>query len=295
MKKIISALLLAIIIFAAAIGLIHSTGRMIVNRIRPCSMPCRWAPEKGYSACTPITANLEIKTTPEPNGQGQAVWYKATATNNSCEAIKLNSDFFASNQKYAAAIALGINSHILVLDAAGRPLPPDTNAAVTEQEIRPYVPDLSAVRPLITTEHLKSDPRISFDYLVLEPGKSASSSPSILKPYRLAYRTVETETYVGTMRGPESVDIKNPEKKYAAPPPGFRRLTEYKLARAGIYSAQLIINESAEVQHAKTSGPFFLQKLIRGLLYLSGPPGPDDYWGAQVNAKSEKIKFKVAG
>src|SRR5258708_7334515 len=106
-------------------------------------------------------------------------------------------------------------------------------------------------------------------------------------------RTVDAGKYIGTMLGPESVDMKDADKQYALPPPGFRRLKEYALSPRGTYTAQFVINELASVRYARTAGPLYLQKLVWGLHYLVGPPGPDDTWGVRVNVKSEKIKFEL--
>jgi hypothetical protein len=188
----------------------------------------------------------------------------------------------------------------VVTDASGTPLLADRDTPKGfgiddgEKEIHPYRLDTSAVHPFTLTEHLKSDPSLFLEYVTMEPGQSLIASPSVLEPYRMVMRTVDAGKYIGTMRGPESVDMKDADKRYATPPPGFRRLKEYAFPEKGTYTAQFVINELASVQYAKAGGPTYRQKLAWVLYYLAGPPGPDDSWGVPVHVKSEKIKFKAS-
>jgi hypothetical protein len=275
---------------------IHLSARYLVSRVLTCPAPCHWDPRGGYSKCSPLTAHLEIKTTPEPRG-GSAIWYRAVVKNDTCELIELDSDFFLDNKGYAESIRTGSFVRVLVVDAAGKQPPPARDsrgfkdAKSIDGEVHPYTFDPSALKPFI--EDI-ADRRFPVELIAFPPRTEIAASPSVLAPFREVLRDVRLPGMDGTAIGTEPVHMKDPAKQFAAPPPGFRRLSEYSISKAGVYTAQLAINEKATVSRYEVAGSPFFRGLKRWLYFLSAPRSHGRIGGrTQIEVRSEKVSFVI--
>lgn len=264
-------------------------------------MPCRWDEGKGYGECSPLETTLAIKTTPGPAGRGVAVWYRAEMKNRTCQVIRLGSDFFLNNDDAAAAIRTGIGPRLIITDSDGHALPPTSaldsrplGVSSVEAEIHPYHNDLSALLPIAGTTFSKNNPTLFSEEITLSPGSSAATSPSVLEPYRLEFRSVQTQKFVGTRQVPVPAENGAVKMRYAVPPPGFRRLTEYDLARPGKYLAHLQIDENLTVSYDEDdSGPAggATRKILNRIAH---PFAHDAVWGTNVHLKSDSVEISIS-
>ena len=242
-RKIVYGSLAGLLALCAAPWWVPVSARFLIDRILTCPGPCRWDSQKGCEDGSPLEVHLEIKTTPDPHGHGEAVWYRVTVKNNSCEVFELYPRFFIAGDSFIPDSDGGEGIFILVTDAEGRPLPAASHESNSpgifdwEKDIHPYALDTTALKPL-----LKKFDKRSFENIVLPPGASITASPSVLAPFRKVMRDGHDKEMDYTYIVPEPVGMKDPEKHYAIPPPGFRRLTEYAITRSGTYTAQFIFN-----------------------------------------------------
>jgi hypothetical protein len=294
-RKIVYGFLACLLALCTAPWWVPVSARFIVDRILTCPAPCRWDSQKGCEDGSPLEAHLEIKTTPDPQGHGEAVWYRATVKNDSCEVFELipTSYFIAEN----ALIPYSDRDEgifILVTDAEGKRLPAASHESNLpgifdwEKVIHPYALDTIALKPLIKRFGERG---LDYEAIVLPPGTSIAASPSVLAPFRIVMRDGHNKEMDYTYDVHEPVGMKDPEKHYAVPPPGFRRLTEYTITRSGTYTAQFIFN--MEVGHDFDGSTFW--RGLRRQLYSLASPSPRDHTGLlKIDTASEKIKFEVS-
>ena len=288
----------AVFALIGAVWIVHLTALRMMKYVDRVDMPCQWIYNKGFDSCDPLRAELEIKTTPEPLGHGIAVWYRATVTNQSNRIIDLDHHFYVWNDW------LGISSvtAIAVLGPDGltapRPKPryeemdirnPD---ATFERLIDPYHYDPTDVMPLIITE--KGGDGHSLHYLRLRPGQSITASFSVLDPTRPQIRDVSGAGYVGTAMSHVPVPMDHPEKKYAVPPLGFRRLTEFDLRRPGRFTVQFVVRDHLFTdRYEDPKRPYWNR--LRPWIYLfsTGGPGGDYQKPVDVEIKSAGSEFVI--
>jgi hypothetical protein len=284
-------ILFVISALAGARWLAHYCAMRMMPYVDRCDMPCQWEHDKGFVSCQPLSAMLEIKTTSEPKGRGQAVWFRATTTNRSCRTILLNTGFYAPSHEY------GLADDLIITDEKGRrvsPLYDDRGVGVPdmEREIHPYTEDNPGVGPLIRfTTDLHGGGTESQIYL--DPGKTVTTGSTVLAPYRVKYVDVETKDYTGTAAVPEPVLLKNPEKLYAAPPPGFRRLVGFDLRRPGRYLAKFIIKEELPVERFDDPRVPFRNKLRRIVYDFATGWNGDRGAEVKIDVESAPVEFEI--
>jgi hypothetical protein len=279
---------------AALLGVgkvIHLFALRMMPYVDRCEMPCQWNRDAGFVSCQPLRATLEIKTTPEPSGRGEAVWFRATTTNQSCRTIHLDDGFYAPNrEKY------GQMDDLILTDERDQRVPTSYRGGSpgvlnTEKEIHPYAENNKNVMPLIRTKKTYQGEELTFVYL--DPGQTVATGSSELAPYRMKYVDVETKNYLGTAAIPEPVLVKNPEKIYAVPPPGFRRLNGYDLRQPGRYKARFVIQEETLVDRFEDPRAPFENRLRRIVYQLATGWAGDRGTSVKINVTSAPVEFEI--
>jgi hypothetical protein len=284
-------ILFAILALIGARWTAHLCALRMMPYVDRCNMPCQWDHDKGFLHCQPLTATLEIQITPEPKGHGQAVWFRATTTNQSCRTILLQTGFYAPNNE-----SYGQMDDLILTDEMGRRVPTDYSGGSAgvlgaEKEIHPYVNNNRNVSPLIRST---MDSRRGFSFVYLDPGQTVATGYSELAPYRVKFVDVDTKDYIGTAAIPEPVPMKNPEQFYAAPPAGFRRLTGYDLRRPGRYKARFIINEKRPVERFDDPHTPFQNKLRRIVYQFATGWEGDRGTSAKIDIASAPVEFEIS-
>ena len=294
---------------------IRAGARFFLDRVDACAQPCRWlGSREGYASCPPLEVRLEIRTTSQPQGGIEAVWYRASVANRSCETIQVPAEFFMYNRNPISRDRLSrlsalrpeweppLGSSLVIRDARGRELPEnrDANALGVRgagSDIKPYGRDVSSLEPML---HVVDRPaarpgdKRSDSVLEIPPGGGIAASPTILWPHRMVVRESESPDYVGASFVPQAVDMPDAAERFASPPPGFRRMEEYELNHPGIYTAEFVFDDNTGIQIRRrvASHPGWAKKALRFLAGVDGKPRLyDDF--LKVRASSGKVSFEV--
>jgi hypothetical protein len=209
----------------------------------------------------------------------------------------IDADFYLGDADYIGHPLNGRGSFISVSDETGHLAPkkePKPGASIFDwlKEINPYQYVERDVLPAI---HAVNDEGFrKFYVLDLAPGQSVSTSFSRLAPYHKKMIDVRSKNLIGTATVSDEVRMEHPERIFAVPPPGFRRLSEYVLEKPGRYDAQLKIVEpvfASRYDQKETA----LQRELGRLIYFLGTgerpnPGAKE---TRIDAASAPIEFKV--
>lgn len=289
---------------------LHSGAKFFLYRVEQCDQPCRWqGSERGYGSCAPLDARLEMRTTPNPQGGLEAVWYRVTVTNKSCETLQLPTEFMMYSQHgiwrtnvVIRGERLPTGVRVVIRDATGRELPEKRDNSARgigedEKDIHPYGRDYAALDVFvqqIDKPRTQFSNRSVYAVLAVPPRKTVTTSPTILWPHRMVHKEVSTPDYVGSTNAPEVVNMPDAAKRFAVPPEGFRRMDEYELTKPGVYSAEFIFDYyvGLKLHHRRSSYPKWA---LAGLWFLAGgEPEPRPYNGhVSVKVSSGKVPFKV--
>lgn len=265
---------------AAIIGFARLRVRTAARSEPLCDKPCRWDAVKGYAGCQPLAARLEVKTSPEPTGRGTAVWYRAVVENDSCETISLDSDFFLHNLHARSAVRDAAGTRVVVFDKNGKPLPagsalvPYESAFHDDGPIHPYAADTAKLSGLTRSRVDEHNPSFLHEELVLPPGATAASSPSVFAPYRVLLTSTKTGNYQTTGLGQAPAQSNDAADLFARPPEGFRRMTGYSIPRKGEYSARFVIDERVRISRP-------------------GAGDRDAAWEVNMRIDSQPVRFRI--
>lgn len=262
----------AFIAIIATALVLHYGAAAIVDHFGDCAKSCHWNDSTGSYDCPPLEPHLDVRMTREPIGGKPVYWYRASVKNSTCQSVRLDADFFSENKDYGAEIRIK-QTRLELRDASGKLLAPNEPMAAggileVESELHPYIYDTSELKDELESKTVSNQGNYALQAVVIPPGATIAASPTKLAPYRIELRTVETKDYVGTGIFKTPVRSVNPEKTYAAPPGGFRRLVEYDLSSPGRYTARFVIDEAA---HFDFSGTTKGRRLVEILRWLAKP------------------------
>lgn len=277
---------LALAVAGGAVSGLRLISPILLKRALSCGAPCQRTAEGEYQGCSPIEPRLQLMSSADPRSSAKAVWYRATVKNNTCEEIELDSKFFAGNEDNSALSNTSGAVRLVLFDGNGNPLRP--RSPQDDVAIYPYAYDLGEIIPY---QRKSEDPPARYAYIVVPPGAEVAASRSVLAPHRKSMTDRHENGMDYSVVEDVPADIRNPEKKYAVPPTGFRRLDEYVLPPSGRVTAKLQINQGLYSEHVERSPA---RRFILRALYLLSGNSKYSKSGGKISVESEAVSLEIS-
>jgi len=278
---------LYLLLWAAHIWAVRS-----VRAFEHCDMPCQADPFKGLDpSCRPIAVTLEVKTVPDPKGR-TTVWYRATVRNQSCRRLWFAGLFLTMNTASEFGYPSEEYTHVAVTTEDGKPAP--FYAPPDQMDIKTGVGGVQPYRSVNDRlrQYLSSGEDYNFD---LAPGAEVQTNYEELAPYRMMmFDTFSKNGDIGTTFKPIPLGIRHPEKIYAVPPEGFRRLVGYDLRRPGRYKARFeFIEPQVILNYYRDPNESTRRRNLREWVFLLADYHPWHWDPVDLSARSNEVDFEV--